>query len=152
MSNRDSSFLHASIDAKLAGLLDALPARPSWYERWRHLRPDSSEEERLAVYQAIRDSGVLPEDAGLYLVSWQVDAFASQHAELALHHLDERLRAIEAAHGLEEDDFWEPGEAPAEYEAVLRQYERAWDEIFAVQLDGFGEQAIAALFRTDRAE
>jgi hypothetical protein len=48
------------------------------------LGPQSSDDERLAVYRTIRSSGSLPEDAGLYLVSWQIDALASRHAEQAI--------------------------------------------------------------------
>ena len=29
-----SNSPYATIDAKLAGLIDSLPARPGWYERW----------------------------------------------------------------------------------------------------------------------
>src|ERR1035437_6858581 len=127
MSTSDSNFLHRAINAKLASLLDQLPAKPSWYGRWQRLSPESTEEERLTVYQAFRDSGVLPDDAGFYLVAWQVDALAEYYAETALRDLDERLSAIEREHGLEKDEISEPGEVPPEYEAVLRQYHDAWD-------------------------
>jgi hypothetical protein len=147
-----SNSPYATIDAKLAGLIDTLPTRPGWYERWQRLGAEPADEERLAVYQAIRDSGVLPEDAGFYLVSWELDAIADQHAETALAHLEDRLRAIEAAHGLEEGDVWAPPEAPAEYQEALQQYEHAWDEILAAEHDAHGEHAMAALFRADRDE
>jgi hypothetical protein len=84
---------------------------PGWHDAWTELGPESTEEERLRVYQAVRDSGCLPLDAGFYMVSWQIDAMASQDAEISLCHLDERMRAIEEAHGLEEDEFWPPGKA-----------------------------------------
>ena len=58
---------------------------------------------------------LLPEDAGFYLVSWQADALIDQVAEQKLRHLDDRLRAIEEAHGLGEDEIWDPDEAPPEY-------------------------------------
>ena len=74
-------------------------------------------------------SGSLPEDAGFYLVSWQIDAVAGRHAEQALRHLDDQLEAIERAHGLDEGEAWEPGEAPPEYAAVLRRHHDAWDKI-----------------------
>jgi hypothetical protein len=152
MSLDDSESPHTAIDAKLAGVLDSLPARPGWYERWRRLGPESTDEERLAVFQAIRDSGVIPDDAGFYLVTWQVDAIADRHADTALGHLKARLQAIEAAHGLEEGEIWEPDEAPEEYREVLEKYHRGWDELFADQLVAHGESAIAALFRADRPE
>jgi hypothetical protein len=147
-----SNSPYATIDAKLAGLIDTLPARPGWYERWRRLGAESADLERLAVYQTIRDSGVVPEDAGFYLVSRELDVIAEQHAETALAHLEDRLRAIEAAHGLEEDIVWEPGEAPAEYEEVLRHYDQAWDANLAAEHDAHGEHVMAALFRADRDE
>src|SRR3954469_23280689 len=100
MSTRDNDPLHAAIDAKLAGLIVASPTPPDWHEPWRRLGPESTDEERLAVYRAIRDSGSLPEDAGFYLVSWQIDAMASHHAEVALRHLEDPLNAIERDHGL----------------------------------------------------
>src|SRR5258707_1269252 len=45
---------------------------------------------------------------------------------------------------------WDRSEAPAEYEEVLEEYDRAWDDLFAAQLDEHGEPEIAALFRADR--
>src|SRR4051812_10318448 len=126
MNTRDNDPLHAAIDAKLAGLVAASPTSPDWREPWRRLGPESTDEERLAVYRAFRDSGSLPEDAGFYLVSWQIDAMTSRHAEVALRHLDDQLEAIEQAHGIDEGEMWEPGEAPPEYEEVLSRYHHAW--------------------------
>ena len=152
MSTRDDDPLHAAIDARLASLVANCPTPPAWAGPWRRLGPESSDEERLAVYRAIRSSGSLPEDAGLYLVSWQIDALAGRHAEQALHHLDDQLEAIERAHGLDEGEAWEPGEAPPEYAAVLRRYHDAWDEIFAEKLEQYGEADMARLFREDPEE
>ena len=84
MNLRDNDPLHAAIDARLAGLVANCPTPPAWAGPWRRLGPESTDEQRLAVYRAIRSSGSLPEDAGLYLVSWQIDALASRHAEQAL--------------------------------------------------------------------
>ncbi len=152
MSTSERDFLHAAINAKLASLLDQLSAKPSWCGRWQRLSPESSDQERLTVYQAIRDSGVLPADAGFYLVAWQLDALAEHGVETALRGLDDRLSTIMRKHGLKDDEIWEPGEAPPEYEAVLRQYNDAWDALLAAELERHGEHALAALFRTDRAE
>src|SRR5436190_1765855 len=44
------------------------------------------------------------------------------------------------------------GEAPAEYEELLRRHDRAWDELFAAQLESHGEPAMARLFREDPEE
>lgn len=155
----DQSDSHlSSIDATLAEVIETLPARPPWYERWQGLEPHSTETERLAVYQEIRDSQVLSADAGFHLIAWQVDALASKHAETALRALGERLEALESTLGSSEDDeVEEEGEANSgstseEHERVLDEYHRAWAEIFTAQLDKHGEHEIAALFRTDRDE
>jgi len=39
------------------------PLHAAWHEAWSRLGPESSEEERLAVYHAVRDAGSVPEDA-----------------------------------------------------------------------------------------
>ena len=66
---RDNDPLHAPINAKLAEVVEASAVKPTWFAAWMGLGPESTEEERLAVYQAIRDSGCLPVEAGFYLVS-----------------------------------------------------------------------------------
>jgi hypothetical protein len=152
MDSSEIDNRYATIDAKLATVLESLPEPPSWFPRLQSLDGRSSDEERLEVYQAIRDSGIIPENAGFYLVSLPVDEISERHAEIALVDLETRLRAIEAAHGLGEDESWETGEAPDEYDDILEQYEQASDEIFAGLLLAHGEEEIAELFRTDRAE
>ena len=152
MNPRDDDPLHAAINAKLAAIVEALPTPPDWYDAWMHLSPESTEEERLAVYEAVRDSGCLPEDAGFCLVSWQIDALASLDAEISLCHLDEQLKAIEQAHGLAEGEFWPPGKAPQQYEELRRTYETAWDGIFTEMLAAFGEHDMAQQFRADPDE
>jgi hypothetical protein len=148
----DSDLLHTAIDATLTELIDRLPIRPPWYDRWRSLGHDPSEEDRLEVYQEIRNSQILPDDAGFYLIAWQVDSIASAHAETDLRHLDERLEAIEAAHPLVDEEAWESGEASAEHELVLEEYHQAWAAIFIAQLEEHGEPAIAELFQSDPEE
>ncbi len=141
--------VYSAIDAKLSALLDDRNDRPSWYEAWQRLTLASTEEERLLVYQAIRDSGVLPEDAGFHLVTWAVDQIAERLAEKALRDLDNRIDSIRTAHGLAEDEHWGYGEGPPEYEEVSREYDRASDDLFTQTLETHGEHAIAILFRTD---
>ncbi|HEV2973074.1 MAG TPA: hypothetical protein VGY55_24115 [Pirellulales bacterium] len=149
MNIRDNSFLHAAINTKLASVVAAAPIRPDWYEAWMSLGPESSEEERLKVYQSIRNAGTVSDDAGFYLVAWQIDVIASQFAEKAFCEMDERLAAIERAHGLEEADFWGPNEAPEEYETLRHKQRVAWDRIFADKLQEFGEHELARKFRDD---
>ena len=72
MNTEDNSFLHAAINAKLASVVAAAPIRPDWYEAWMCLGPESTEEERLKVYQSIRNAGTVPDEAGFYLIAWQI--------------------------------------------------------------------------------
>jgi hypothetical protein len=152
MNTRDNTPWHVPINARLAEVVEAAAQTPAWYDAWMLLGPESSEEERLKVYQAVRDSGLLPEEAGFYLVAWQIDAMACEAAETALHDLDEQLEAIKASHGLGEDDLWPPGEGPEEYEDLRQEYQDAWNGLFAGRLAEFGEGAMAELFCADREE
>src|SRR5438128_2035395 len=115
MENRENNHLHAAINRKLATVLDSTQPPPTWADAWRRLGPESTEEERLAVYRAVRDSGVLPAEAGFFLVSWQIDASTLGHAEEALRPHEERVEALRRKYGLSEDEP-PPGEGPPDYE------------------------------------
>jgi hypothetical protein len=147
MTPRDNDPLHAPINAKLAETVANLPTAPAWLDAWTALGPESTEEARLAAYQAVRDSGCLPEEAGFYLVSWQIDAMTSMEAEIGFRDLDGQMKAVEREHGLDEGAFWLPGEAPQEYEDLRLEYQGRWNELFATKLQEFGEQEMAELFR-----
>lgn len=58
---------YAAINARLAEVVKHAPSPPAWYAPWSRLDRESSDEERLKVYQAVRDSNLLPEEAGFYL-------------------------------------------------------------------------------------
>jgi hypothetical protein len=146
----DDNLLHVAINAKLAEVVDESPTTPSWRDAWRQLGPESTEEERLAVYQAVRDSGDLPAEGGFYLVAWQVDAIASQRAEIELREWDHRLEEIEETHGRNDDGDWPSGSAPAEYDELLERYHSEGNALFIRTLDEVGEREMAQLFTTDR--
>ncbi len=139
-----------TINAKLYALLECRAERPGWYEAWRRLTAASTDEECLSVYQAIRDSGVLPEDAGFHLVCWQIDLMTEGLAVAALRELENRLDAIRSDYGLAEDEDWSLAEAPPEYQAVNEEYDQASDDLFIRELEAHGEHAIATLYRTDK--
>jgi hypothetical protein len=150
MTTPDASDpLHAAIDATLAEVVKASPAA-AWHEAWLALGPGSTEGERLRVYQAVRDAGVLPDEAGLYLVAWQADAIAGERVETELHALDEQLREIEAAHGGDGEGDWADGKAPSEFDEQLDRQQTAWDDLFARTLREYGEDEIAEQFERDR--
>jgi hypothetical protein len=150
MNTRDNDPLHAAINAKLSAIVATTDHKPSWHDAWMQLGPETTELERLRVYQAIRDAGDLPDDAGFYLVSWQIDAMTSLLVEEVLRDLDEQMVAIQQQYGLEEGDFWSDDEVPPEYEQLRQKQQDAWDRLFAEKLNEFGEHEMAKLFRADR--
>ena len=94
MNTRDNDPLHAPINAKLAAIVAASERKPPWHDDWMQLGPETTESERLRVYQTIRDAGDLPDDAGFYLVSWQIDSMTSLLAEEVLQDLDDQMSTI----------------------------------------------------------
>ena len=57
MNTADDNPWHVPTNAKLASIVASSGVKPAWYQAWVTLTPQSSNDERLAVYQAIRDSG-----------------------------------------------------------------------------------------------
>jgi|GEM_PF-1024819 len=160
-----SELLHTTIEAELDRLYEATASRPAWYESWKALGSDTSDEDRLRVYQAIRDSKLLSDDAGFYLVGWQVDTITSKRAESALRHLEDELETLEAdqpdldkedtkEEGWEqgEESDWEAGSTAQLHEQIMEEYRQAWAVLFLEELQKHGESEIAELFRTDPEE
>ncbi len=148
IANSGNDPIHLVIDAKLAEVVAALPTVPAWYQPWIRLGREATGEDRLAVYQAVRDAGTLPEDAGFRLVAWQIDAIAAEQPDAALDELEDRLEALRKTHGQTEGGAPSAGED--EYAQIQQRYYDAWDALYANKLDEFGEQEMARLFRTDR--
>ena len=60
MNPRDDFPLYAAINTKLTEIVKSSATTPEWHDAWMRLRTKTPEEERLRVYQAVRDSGCLP--------------------------------------------------------------------------------------------
>src|ERR1700679_3182778 len=97
------------------------PPTPNKTANRLHVAPESPEEQRLAVYRAVRDAGSVPEDAAFFLVSWQIDAITLLDAEMALRPYEERVEALRQNYGLDEDEPPIPGKGPPEYEEAQNQ-------------------------------
>jgi hypothetical protein len=149
---KDTVPPYSTINAKLAEIMVRASAPPAWSESWRSLGPESTDQNRLAVYQAVRDAGSLPPEAGFYLVAWQTDLMTAEAAQADLQKLDEQLEAIREAHGLEELERWPTGQEPDEYREANEQYIAAYDDLYVRMLERHGEHELASLFRQDRAE
>lgn len=151
MMENDDLF-HFAINAKLADIAQAAVAKPAWHDARAKLDGGCTEEDRLSVYQAIRDSGCLPEVAGFFLVAWQIDAMSAQRAEKELRPLEERLDALGQPYSFGNDDAETDGAESEDYDEALQEYESAWSVLFKQMLRDFGEHAIADLYDADPDE
>lgn len=141
---------NATIESRLASVIRETGDPPRWYEEWLQMGPEPTEQQRLALYQAVRDSHLLSEEAGFFLVSHQIDEIADRVVAVELHDMDERLTEIRQEYGLGYYEFWTLDEAPDEYRELLEVYLNAWDEIFARTLEEHGELEMARMFRQQR--
>lgn len=142
----------AKIDAKLKEIAVAATPEPAWYGAWLQLGPQSSLEARLAVYQAIRRSGSLPDAASFWLVQKLIDDIVADGADDELGEYEAQLEEIEAAYRLNEGEVWSPGASPEGYQELREAYGRAWDARFARRLAELGEPEMARLFHEDREQ
>jgi hypothetical protein len=149
---KDDHPLHAAINAKLAEIAGACPTPPPWYEAWARLEPQSTDQERLAVYRAVRAAGSVPIEASFFLIAWMLDVLTDERAEEGLREVEERLDALRQKYGLEEDAPADADDAPAEYREAMQQAHDAWTALYAASLEEFGEHDMARLFREDAAE
>src|SRR3954447_12433085 len=119
--HKDNHPLFKAIDAKLAEVAAAAPTPPPWYEAWAGLGPQSSLEQRLAVYRAIRAAGSLPAEAGFFLIAWTADLLTDDRAPEGLREAEDSLEAIREKHGLDEDAPADGDNLPAEYREAMQR-------------------------------
>jgi len=143
--------LHAAINAKLAEIAAASAPPPPWYAAWSRLGSQSTDLERLAVYQAVRAAGSVPADASFFLIAWMLDLLTDERAEEGLRETEANLEAVRQQYGLEEDTPADSEDVPDEYRAALQQVQDAWDALYATALEEHGEHDLARLFREDEA-
>lgn len=144
----DHPPLHAAIYQALGNIAAASPSPPTWQEAWLKLPPAATDEQRLAVYRAVRDAGSVPPDAGFFLVAWMLDLLTDERAEQGLLAHEQRLKEIRQRHGIDEDAPVSE-DTPPEYREAMRQMQDAWDDLYVATLEEFGEHQLAQLFRDD---
>ena len=134
------------VDSALRRKLAGTP----WEEQATQMMEDTPWDERIAFYQALHDAKALPEAATYFLVSWALESLADERIdELYDTQYESRFTKIKIAHGLAEDDDWEPGEGPAEYEALDQEFTQAAEALMQNTYQHFGEQRILVHLRTD---
>jgi hypothetical protein len=147
----------AALVEQVQGKLPSFLKQPSIPKVLFGLAPVEALTDRVRVCQAIRDRGLFPPDAGLYLVATAMDYLAeyrSYEGPVArrLSGLGKRMVAVERAHGLGKGQTWEPGKGPDEWEALCREWQRRFDRLTTDTYREFGEEAMAELYERDRAE
>lgn len=79
------------IDSRLREMAAATPGEASWKPLVNTLSDRMPEVDRMAVYQAVRQAGILPEDAALFLFGHATQWFTSEESDLD-RHIDLLLR------------------------------------------------------------
>ncbi len=146
------------IDEKLADVVATASPPPAWLDAWRHStrnrtgplqEPLASPEERLAVWKQVRDSGLLPPDAGFFLVASEVELLTEIRVGEVMAELDRATDALWAERGLE---HWRSQvERDSEhFEEFQERCPEDWDRLYVDMLTRHGEPDFARLYRADR--
>jgi hypothetical protein len=150
MSTHDDEPVNVA--AVLLRIASASSMSPPWLDAVQQLSADSTADQRLAVYRAVRDSGWLSDEQGLYLVALLVEEMADAEAATSLRDMNERIEALEREFGNAEGEPWTDERAAQEYDELSERYQDAWDALLVGKLTSTGEQEIADLYRADPDE
>ncbi|HET6880765.1 MAG TPA: hypothetical protein VFI31_11460 [Pirellulales bacterium] len=139
-------YSYDEIDDLLLTVADELPRRPDWYPRLAGLSRTAAPEKRLPVYQAVRDDGCLPEDAGFFLLSYTIEDLALDTQRL-MYRVGQEMDRMQVEDGdppheddafdddeLDEDDFDDEEEDEELDDGELDEDEQRWfqpeEEVF----------------------
>jgi hypothetical protein len=143
---------YQSVDEFLADLDDALRERlagTTWEDALAPLNAETPLEERLALYQRLRASGILPEEATFFLVAWTLETLARERAaELLEAQYDPRFARLEKKYGEELDG----ADVPDEYRALHIEFNQAVQSLLVATFQAFGEGRMARLLRQQPPE
>ena len=111
----------------------------------------------LELAQALYAGGGLTSDEFLFYSVAPVESY-HDHLTLNGHYKDKldpitnKLREIEAGHGLKPDEYWRKGEGPEEHDRLNARYEKVLDDEFGKLLREVGLVAHSRLWRDNRKE
>jgi hypothetical protein len=152
---------YTCIDAKLRQIVEASKTRPAWLKAWERsmrgrrglIKPGGEQEanpaEPLAVWQAVREAGSVPEDAAFYLIADQIKFMTEVLIGEAINEIDRCMDKLYAEHGFED---WR-AEAHRDSEDFLdyaTRFPLGWDRLYHGMMQEHGEGDMARLYRTDR--
>ena len=153
----DNEYFDADIDFVL-DLDDALQAElegTEWESQVGKLDEDTPLEERVLLYQQIRDAGVLPDDAAFFLIAWTVETIAEERVQaLYAAQYAARFERLAKEHGLDEDklEVMDPDELPEDYRALQLEFAQSIDALMAATFQSFGEHKMASLYKMQQEE
>jgi hypothetical protein len=109
------------VDTRLKEIAQATPRDAAWTSLFERLSDATPEAERFAAYRAVREAGVLPQDAALFLFGHAVQWITSDEDDL-----DRQTVATLRRHGMDDlADLY--AQDQLEYD---RRYERGWQFFF----------------------
>ncbi len=128
--------------------------------RWRglaarlvELGEDAMDAQLLVAFRSAREEGVVPPDAGFFLVAHILTSMADEAIGEApsVCRLALELELMEREYGVEQG-AWLSGEEtpPEDWEALHAAYEAACDEARAIFFSAYGEEEMARLYLEDR--
>jgi len=150
---------YTTIDMKLQSIIEAAAIPPAWRDAWVQSTrgrnclvgqaQEAEPEERLAVWQAVRDSGLLPDDAGFYLVADQIKFLTELFVGETMDQIERRIDALYTEHGFLDgrSKLYRGEEDCGDFEERCPE---DWDRLYFDRLQKHGEHEMARLYRTDR--
>jgi hypothetical protein len=139
--------------AELDDTMQEKLAGTKWEAQISTLNEDTPWEERITLYQALRAEEVFPPEASYFLLVWAIESMAQKRIdELYNSQYAARVDKIRQHYGLSDDEGWETGEVPAEFQQVETEFRRAVDGILSAEYQHVGEGQIADLIEKDAVE
>ncbi|XXF78481.1 hypothetical protein P2318_01615 [Myxococcaceae bacterium GXIMD 01537] len=138
---------------------DEAPPAQEHETQWRalaarlaELGDDALDAQLLVTFRNARETGVVPPDAGFFLVAHILTAMADEALmdDPRVVRLAWELDALEKECGLTEGEGFSPGEAPEEWEALRTEYESACERARAAFFRAYGEEEMARLYLQER--
>jgi hypothetical protein len=142
--------LYREVNAVLRTIVTRSRALPPWFKAWLRLGSQSTEEERLAVYQAVRAAGSVPAEAGFFLVAWMLTILTHKQAEKELGPSEAEIEFIRKRFGLDEEVPDAHDDLPAEYFEAMQQVHESWGRLYLETIHAHGESDLGHLFAEDR--
>jgi hypothetical protein len=143
MTTSKNANPYSQIDAVLRKVAHELPRLPDWWPEFLELSAGSPDDERLAVYQSVRDDGTFEEHEGNFLVCYCVDQMLTRRGAVDAEPIAERIERITELYKL-----LDPDRKPlSESNPLEGQPLGVWQSLFLEQLEIHGEVELLDEYR-----